>query len=124
MSRNRRTLLLMLLVLLSTASTLLPATLKVSGAGLWRDYELRVSLGRLLSPGEKSTLDANALEDAAVILLAALAEEGFQTPKLEIVARLNDGSEQRFEFDPTFARALPRTLQVPTVVFRVTPGVR
>jgi outer membrane protein insertion porin family len=101
-----------------------PAKLRVDGAGLLRDRELRLALERLLAIEDKPLLDANAMEDAAVILTSALGEEGFQNPRLEIEATLADGSRKQLVFDPTFANPLPRPLQAREVRFRLTPGVR
>jgi outer membrane protein assembly complex protein YaeT len=100
------------------------ATIKISGAGLLRDRELRRSLERLLEVEKKAAFDANALEDAGVILGASLGEEGFQGAKIEIEATLADGTHQRFEFDPTFTKPLPRPLAVPQATFHLVPGVR
>ena len=95
-----------------------PATLKVSGVGLLRDRELRQSLILLLGAQLGPTLDANAIEDAAVMLVAALGEEGYQKPVVEIEATLADGTVKRLRF------ALPRPLEARTVEFRVKPGAR
>lgn len=100
------------------------ATLEVNGGGWLRNRELKASLQRLLETDTRTTLDANALEDAAVILLSSLGQEGFQEPALEIVATRPDGTEQRFDFDPTFATPLPRALEAKRVEFVVTPGLR
>src|SRR4051812_24992035 len=84
------------------------AEVKVDGAGFWRDRDLRLSLQRLLDAEKKPTLDANSLEDAGVILIASLGDEGFQAAKIEIETTLTDGTRNHFEFDPTFAKPLPR----------------
>lgn len=108
-----------------TAGVALPAAdVKVNGAGFWRDRDLRLSLQRLLDAEKKPTLDANALEDAGVILIASLGDEGFQAAKIEIETTASDGTANRFEFDPTFARPLPRPLTVVAATFRLSPGVR
>ena len=98
--------------------------ISVHGAGTLRDRELRLALNRLLGTGGVTMLDANAIEDAAVILVSALGEEGFQSPVVAIEATLADGREERFEFDPTFARPLPRPLPTRKVRFELEPGVR
>ncbi len=100
------------------------ATLRVDGAGWWRDRELRLSLARLLDAAQRKTWDVNAIEDAAVILSATLGEEGYQHPQIEIEAQQDGGAPLRLTFDPTFARPLPRTLLTDAVAFRLTPGIR
>jgi outer membrane protein insertion porin family len=101
-----------------------PAAMAVSGVGLLRGRELRFSLARLVNPNDAATIDANAIEDAAVILSSSLGEEGFQHPAIDITAKLVDGTERRFRFDPTFASPVPRPLVANHVEFHVTPGVR
>jgi outer membrane protein assembly complex protein YaeT len=101
-----------------------PATLKVSGVGLLRDRELRQSLVLLLGAQRGVTFDANAIEDAAVMLVSALGEEGYQKPVVEIEATLADGTTKRLGFDASLETALPRPLDARAVEFRVKPGVR
>jgi outer membrane protein assembly complex protein YaeT len=100
------------------------ATLKVSGAGWLRDRELRLSLTLLLGAQRGATFDTNAIEDAAVILVSALGEEGFQKPVVEIEATLTDGTVRRLTFDASLATGLPRPLEARVVEFRVKPGAR
>jgi outer membrane protein assembly complex protein YaeT len=100
------------------------ATLKVSGIGLLRDRELRRSLLLLLGAQRGATFDANAIEDAAVMLVSALGEEGYQKPVVEIEATLADGAVQRLVFDATLETPLPRPLAARTLEFRVKPGAR
>ena len=77
------------------------AKLSVDGVGLLRDRELRAALTRLLGAELKETLDANAIEDAAVILSSSLGEQGFQQPEITIEMVLEGGTEKRIVFDPT-----------------------
>jgi outer membrane protein assembly factor BamA len=106
------------------ATTTPTATISVSGAGFFRDRELRLALNRLLRAELKAYLDSNAIEDAAVILVSALSQAGFQDPKVQIEATLTDGTEVVHEFDPSFAVPLPRPLSARQVRFRLNPGVR
>jgi len=100
------------------------ATLKVAGLGPLRDRELRRSLILLLGAQRGVTFDANAIEDAAVMLVSALGEEGYQKPVVEIDATLADGVVKRLVFDATMETPLPRPLAARTVEFRVKPGAR
>ncbi len=101
-----------------------PATLKVSGTGLLRNRELGRSLVLLLGKQRGVTLNTNAIEDAAVMLVSALGQEGFQKPIVEIEATLVDGMVKRFVFDATMATALPRSLEARRVEFQVKRGAR
>ena len=128
--RLRRVVFLAMLALAATvaASTSRPAagpaTLKVAGVGLLRDRELRRSLVLLLGAQRGATLDTNAIEDAAVMLVAALGEEGFQKPAVTIKATLADGTLKQLVFDASLETALPRAMEARSVEFRVKPGVR
>ena len=109
---------------LGAGAGLCAATIDVDGAGFLRDRELRTALVRVVDARAKQALDANAIEDAAVILVSALGEEGFQKPKIEIEAALAGGEQRRFTFDPTFASPLPRPLSAEKVSFHLSLGVR
>src|SRR5687768_2702609 len=100
------------------------AKVRVDGVGWLRDRELRAALTRLLGAELKETLDANAIEDAAVILSSSLGAEGFQRPAVTIETILEDGSRRQFAFDPTFTNALPRPISAREVHFKIKPGVR
>src|SRR5690349_4578604 len=93
------------------------AKVSVDGAGFFRDRELRAALIRVLGVESVATLNANAIEDAAVILASALGEQGFQKPVIEIELVLTDGSKTQFQFDPTFEKPLPRPLEAREVRF-------
>src|SRR5688572_18535621 len=86
------------------------ARLSVDGVGFLRDWELGAALTRLLDTELKETLDANAIEDAAVILVSSLGEQGFQKPEILIDMTLADGSKRQLAFDATFQNPLPRPL--------------
>ncbi len=134
-----RSLLRGILLLALTAAGLLPgadsviaakpavaglATLEVSGAGLLRNRELKRSLLLLLGAQRGVTFDANAIEDAAVLLISALRSEGYQNPVVEIVATLVDGTVRQLAFDASLASWLPRPLAARAVKFKLRPGVR
>ena len=72
-----------------------PATAKfsVDGVGFLRNRELSAALTRLLDTELKETLDANAIEDAAVILVSSLGEQGFQKPEIVIDTLSNSAEE-------------------------------
>ncbi len=100
------------------------AKIEVHGLGWWKDREQRVSLERLLGKERGETLDANAVEDAAFLLLSALVEGGFEKPKIETVMTAADGTVRQVVFDEKLEASLPRPFQAKRVDFRVTPGVR
>ncbi len=101
-----------------------PSIVSVSGTGVLQDHELGLSLARLLGADHLATLDANAVEDAAVILASTLGEQGFQKPQIDVEATLGDGTVRTFPFDVTMQKPVPRPLAAREVKFRVKPGVR
>ena len=90
---------------------LLPQPGLAARIGLLRDRELRRSLVLLLGAQRGATLDTNAIEDAAVMLVAALGEEGFQKPAVTIKATLADGTLKQLVFDASLETALPRAME-------------
>lgn len=98
--------------------------LSVEGAGWLRNRDLRAALERVLDAERQTTFDANAIEDAAVILSSALGDAGYQKARITIEATSTDGAKQRLVFDPTFVHPLPRPLEAREVKFLLEPGVR
>ena len=100
------------------------AEIEVTGLGFFGNREQRASLNRLLGPERGAVMDANAIEDAAFLLVSALAEQGFLRPR--VTARLSpDGRDAlSFEFDETLSTMLPRPLSARKVEFTIDPGVR
>lgn len=120
-------LLLLLPAPLPAASTppLAPAAeLSVSGLGWWRNRELRVALRLLLGEQRAATLDANAIDDAAFLLVSALAEDGYLKPTIDAELTRTDGTLTTIRFVGENPVVLPRPLAVQAARFRVTPGVR
>jgi len=100
------------------------AKLSVSGLGPWRNREMRVALQRLLGDQRGETLDANAVEDAAFLLMSALSEDGYLKPVVEAELTRTDGTGITVRFVGEDPVALPRPLLVSTARFSVRRGVR
>ena len=109
---------------LMSSSAVAKVAIKVNGLGWLRDRETRIALERLTGANAAAALDANAIEDAAVILNSSLNDEGFQEPTIEIGVTEKNGARRRFPFDPTFAKPVPRPLEATRLTFTVKPGVR
>ena len=99
--------------------------LKVTGYGLLGNRRLKQAIQLLRDPGKSAQfLDANFIEDSALILMARLNRDGYLQP--HIVARLTlaDGREARYEWNrPIREEPLPRPLQVRKVEFEIEKGV-
>ncbi len=100
------------------------ANLRVTGLGWWQDRDLRQSLERLLGAQLGATVEVNAVEDAAFLLVSAVEAQGFLKPVIEIEWTPESGAAQRFTFDTTLATPLPRLLAAKAVTFHVKRGVR
>ncbi len=101
-----------------------PAKLRVEGMGWLRDREVRIALERILGEERGSWLDANAVEDAAFLLISTLKEEGFQTPRVVIDVVWADGRKEKFPFDASLESTVPRNLKATEVRFLVERGQR
>jgi len=100
------------------------AAFHITGLGWWDDREMRVSLERLLGGQRRETVDANAIEDAAFLVVSAVADRGFLKPVIEIEFTRASGEAGKFTFDTTLATPLPRPLVATAVTFHVTEGRR
>src|SRR4051812_46113522 len=68
------------------------AKLKISGYGFFGDLELKRTILLLENDGKKRhTFDANFIEDASVILLSRLNDDGFLQPELTAIVTLTNG---------------------------------
>ncbi len=99
------------------------AKFAVDGMGWLTDRSLRRTLDRVVGT-DAPTLGANSVEDAAVILLSTVQEQGYQDARLRVRATGADGTVTTFDFDPTFAEPLPRDLAARQVGFEVLKGER
>jgi len=101
-----------------------PARMEVSGYGFFGNRSLLKML-HLLQPPEKapSTYPANAVEDAAMVLLSQLARDGYLDPRLTVSLTLMDDSVMVRDWDETLEPLLPRPLEARRVRFRIHRGV-
>lgn len=100
------------------------AKLKISGYGLLGDIELKRTILLLENRGKKATtFDANFVEDAAVILMSRLTEDGFLHPELNIRLTLTNDTVVTFRWREAFEEPLPRPLDAKRVEFHIHKGV-
>jgi len=100
------------------------AQLHVDGLGWVRDHSMRESLILLLGKQRGATLDASALEDAALILHSTLTQEGHLEPTIAIAVRAGDGPPAEYPFDPQLDHPLPRSIAATDARFVVHRGRR
>jgi outer membrane protein assembly complex protein YaeT len=100
------------------------AEIAVSGLGWLGSREQQRSLERLLGSERGATLDANAVEDAAFLLVSALTEQGFLKPDVETRLIRPDGTALTLHFKAQLDSTIPRPFTAKRVEFHVHTGVR
>ncbi len=111
------------LLLLCTAP-LAAADLHVNGLGWLGNRTAEQRLKLLLGDRATATMDANLLEDAGLVLISALAEDGYLAPKLTVEAALADGQQLRQPLDAKLEQPLPRPLAATAATLQVERGTR
>lgn len=103
-----------------------PAEIDVQGYGLLGNRKLERALRLLADPEERpELLDANFIEDAALILMAQLSRDGFLKPRVLARLTLADTRQMEFVWDrPVLEEPLPRPLEVRRAEFQIFEGVR
>jgi len=99
------------------------AELRVRGLGWWDNRKTGKTLA-LLTPSPGPTLEANAIEDAALILFSQLTEQGYLAPEMHGELKLPDGRTETYPLDARLEHPLPRPLAATHVTLRVKPGRR
>jgi outer membrane protein insertion porin family len=100
------------------------AKVQVSGVGWWRDRELRQTLERLLGEERREIIQTNAIEDATVILLSTLNQDGYLKATVEVAVTTTDGERRIYHLNAAMDEPLPRNLQATRVEFQLHRGVR
>jgi outer membrane protein insertion porin family len=118
----RRTLLTF--ALLVGATQLGAVTLHVRGLGWFDNRAAEQKLKLLLGRQSGDTLDANAIEDAALVLISALNSEGYLEPGLTVDAVLADGSVAQYALDARLEPPLPRPLVASSATIQIEKGRR
>ena len=88
------------------------ADLHVRGLGWFNNRTAEQKLKLLRGDQKGAPLDANALEDAALVLISALSEQGYLEPVLTIETKSPDGHDVPYKLDARLEPALPRPLSV------------
>ena len=102
-----------------------PAKLKVRGCGPLNNRRLRqVLLSPEAGAARPEVFDANFIEDAAVLILSSVGEDGYLRPRLEAQLTLGDGTQVEYVWGVEQGPVLPRPLAVKAARLRVERGVR
>ena len=122
MKRNSH---LLCCVLFLVGAGFLPAAeLHVRGLNWFGNRNAEQQLKLLLGEQPGATLDAGALENAALVLISALNDEGFLEPGLIVELPRPNGGVARYPLDAQLEHPLPRPLQVSTATFQIKRGRR
>jgi len=101
------------------------AELHVRGMNWFANRKAEQRLKLLLGEQQHGpTMDAGALEDAALVLLSALNDEGYLEPGLKVEVTQSDGRPAQFPLDARLEHPLPRPLAATTATLRVARGRR
>lgn len=108
------------------AEALSPAKLRVRGYGLLGNRRLAVNL-RVLRPEQSKDpyLGGATVEDAALLLLATVQQDGYLRPRIDVELRLGDGTLRRYpcEVEGTERFEVPSDLMAREVTFQIHEGV-
>lgn len=100
------------------------AELHVRGLGWLGNRTAEQRLNLLLGEQHGETLDANALEDAALVLISSVNDEGYQEPALTVSVTLADGRTEDYPLDAQLQQSLPRPLNASAATLRLNRGKR
>ncbi len=101
-----------------------PATLKISGYGVLGNLRLKKML-RILQEGKSRPLlfDANYVEDAVLLIISKLNDEGYLQPVVTAQLTLADGRRMSHVWHKSVEDPLPRPLEIRAVHFKIKKGV-
>ncbi len=123
-ARARLRWVMLTVAVLACLAQLTAAELHVRGLNWFANRKAEQRLKLLLGAQQGVTLDAAALEDAALVLLSALSEGGYLEPVLTVEVTLPDGSPVKYPLDARLEHPLPRPLVVTTATLQITHGQR
>lgn len=126
MKRNKSALLHVLLAMVAFAGlgSLTAAGLHVRGLNWLANRKAEHQLKLLLGAQQGATLDAAALEDAALVLLGSVNDEGYLEPGLTVEFTGADGQPAHYPLDAQLDHPLPRPLAVTEATLRLVRGHR
>jgi outer membrane protein insertion porin family len=116
--------LLLAAVLLADPTRLPAADLHVRGLGWFGNRAAEQKLQALVGGAPGATRDAGAIEDAALVLLSTLNDDGYLQPALTVEATLADGRVVSHPLDARLEPPLPRPLTVTAATLHLAKGRR
>jgi len=96
----------------------------VKGYGFLGNLKIKRTVAALDDEGDdRRFFPASFLEDAALIILSQVGQDGFLKARLEATIRRADGSTLVHTFRDDAFESLPRPMRAGEVTFRVEPGI-
>ena len=96
----------------------------MEGLGWFGNRAAEQRLKLLLGEQSGETLDANALEDAALVLISSVNDAGYLEPKLTVKVTLPEGRTAEYPLDSRLEQSLPRPLEARSATLRLERGRR
>lgn len=127
MKRNSHTALRVLLAMAFLAlgsAALNAAELHVRGLGWIGNRKAEQRLKLLLGDKSDGTLDASNLEDASLVVISKLTEDGYLEPIIRAEVTLTDGRHASYPLDAQLTNPLPRPLAASAVTLQIARGRR
>jgi outer membrane protein assembly factor BamA len=101
-----------------------PAKLKVSGYGIFGNYQLKRILKTLELSGKRPQYFGPAfIEDSALILGSRIKKDGYLKPEIKIRLQLADGGQMETTANELLEKPLPRSLLAMRAEFKIRKGV-
>ena len=116
--------LLLAFAALACLASVSAADIQVHGLGWFGNRKAEQKLKLLLSGQQGSPVNANTLEDAALVLISGLNREGYLEPVLTVEATLADGRVERHALDARLEPPLPRPFDAQKVTLHLAKGRR
>jgi outer membrane protein insertion porin family len=114
----------LLLIFAALACPLPAADLQVQGLGWFDNRTAEQKLKLLFGNSHTTTMDAGALEDASLVLISALGEQGYLDTTLTVETVQSDGRVASYPLDARLEPPLPRPLEVTSATLRIAKGRR
>jgi len=103
---------------------IVPAKLKISGYGIFGNFELKRIVRTLELSGKRPQYFGPAfIEDSALILGSRIKKDGYLKPQIKIQLQLRDGSRVETTADELLEKPLPRSLLATRADFKIHKGV-
>ncbi len=100
------------------------AELRVTGLGWLGNRKAEKTLELLRDRSDRAILNANAIEDASLILFSQLTTDGYLAPSMTADLTLDDGRKVQYPLDAQLEHVLPRPLHAKAVTLQVKRGRR